>query len=439
MSGARRLALGAASVLGARTLGMLFGVLTTLLLAAALGPASLGNYYLLTLVPGTMLALLSFGLPAAFTYHAGRGNDIHELRTLALGLAVGLSSLVTVGLLALQPVLTSTVLASAPPSAVILVAFAVPGVFVTAFSQAVLLGRSELRSYTLLQIGQAVAIFVGQLLAVAGGRAGLFAALLVYGGVIYGVAVASSVAMLRIAPWRPTVGMRTTRSLVRYGLALQPASLAGFFSYRADVYLLSYLLRDPAVLGVYGLAVNVAELCFHIPDAISTALFPRVASIDRAQASAIVPRVSRISLLATGSVAIVLAVVTAVGVPLVLPAYAASVAPTLILLPGVVALGISKVLSGYLTGIGRPGPVSGVATATLIINLLVNLALIPSMGAEGAAAASLVSYGCNAALVVTIAARLAGLPISTMVVPRREDLTALRGILPGRRWPGSGR
>jgi O-antigen/teichoic acid export membrane protein len=259
----------------------------------------------------------------------------------------------------------------------------------------------------------------------------LIGAILTYVIVMAGVAAASAAVMIRLAPFRPRLSGRVARRVLGYGIVLHPASLAGFFSYRADVFLISALLRDASALGVYGLAVNVAELCFYIADAISTVLFPRIAASDRRDAALTVPAITRSALALTSIGAFGLATISLVGIPLLLPTYVRSVLPILILLPGVVSLSASKILSGYLSGIGRPGPISVVASVTLVLNIVMNIALIPVLGPVGAAISSLVSYSTNGALMVWLAARQAGVGIGAMIVPRAADLARLWQLIGG--------
>jgi O-antigen/teichoic acid export membrane protein len=424
-----RLSVGAAATLGVRVVNLVTMAATTFALARLLGPADLGVYYLLALVPPSTLALLSFGIPASLTYHAGRGEELSEIRSLALVLAIGTSAAIVCALLILRPVLATTVLAAAPTELFPIAALAVPGMFIASFCNSVILGRQSLRAFNLLLAAQGTSLFVAELVVVGLLGAGLVGAIVTYVVVMAGSGVASAVAMIRLAPFRPQLSRATARRVLRFGIVLHPASLAGFFSYRADVFLMSALLRDPSALGVYGLAVNVAELCFFVADATSTVLFPRIAASDRRDAAVIVPAISRTAMALTGAGALGLAALSVVAIPLVLPTYARSVPPILILLPGVVALSASKVLSGYLSGIGRPGPISAVASMTLVLNIVANLALIPILGPVGAAISSLVSYSVNGGLMVKLGARQAGVGVRAMIVPRLADLARLRQLV----------
>lgn len=424
-----RLSTGALAVFGTRTLGLVLAAGTTFLLAKTLGPADLGGYYLLILIPSSALALLSIGLPSALTYFSGRGEDLDQIRSLAVLLALVLSILLIGATLAASGILAATILAAAPASMIPLAAAAIPGVFVVGFSNAVILGRQRLRTYNAVLLGQSAALFAGQVIVVVLLRGGLVGALATYVAVWTGAALVAVIAMLRLEPYRPSWDTALARRLLSYGVRLIPATLSGFFSYRADVFLLSALTRDPAILGVYGLAVNVAELCFYVPDAVATVLFPRVASASREASAAMVPMVSRVTIFLTGTVALALGLGSIVALPVILPAFAPSVLPTVLLLPGIVGLSASKVLSGYLSGIGRPGPVSSIATLSLILNLVANVLLIPHFGASGAAFASLLSYSLNGVLMVAVSARQARAPRRRMLLLRRDDLGILATVI----------
>lgn len=431
--------MGAVAVFGTRTIGLVLATGTTFLLAHSLGPGDLGAYYLLVLVPSSMLALVSFGLPAAITYASGRGDDLDRLRTAALVIGLGLAIAVALVLIPLRPVLGSTILAAAPISMLPLALIAVPGIFVLAFSNAIILGRQRVRRYNSLLLAQAVAMFSGQFVVVGIAHGGIGGALGTYVAVTTAMALVAALSVARLAPFRFRWDPSTARGLVAYGIRLQPASMAGFFSYRADVFLISLFLRDPAAVGVYSLAVSIAELCFYIPDAVSTVLFPRVAAAERAAAAIFVPIVSRVTLLLTLAAAAALAFGVALVFPLILPAFSGSIGPAIILLPGIVGLSASKVLSGYLSGIGRPGPISAVASASLLVNLVANLALIPAIGINGAAAASLLSYSLNGVAMIIISARQTGTSIRDMVLVRGTDVDLVRAGVQARgaRRPGT--
>jgi O-antigen/teichoic acid export membrane protein len=230
--------------------------------------------------------------------------------------------------------------------------------------------------------------------------------------------------------------------LAGYGARSYPASVAGFFNYRADVFLLSALLGDPAAIGLYGLAVSLAELTFFVPDSVATVFFPRVASSDRRTADELAPVVSRFTVLLTTLAAIGLVPVAFAAVYLIIPDFSASLPAFLIILPGIVALSVSKILSSYVSGLGLPLRVALVSSSALGINLVANLVLIPSYGFQGAAAASLISYSAHAAMLLVITSRLTRRSPFAYLVPSGAEwrrlsagLRELRERLRGSRPP----
>jgi len=73
-------------------------------------------------------------------------------------------------------------------------------------------------------------------------------------------------------------------------------------------------------------------------------------------------------------------------------ALAESVPVLQILLPGVVILTIYKVMTMDLAGRGKPWISMGAMFPPLIVNIVLNIILIPSLGANEAAIASTISY-----------------------------------------------
>jgi O-antigen/teichoic acid export membrane protein len=147
--------------------------------------------------------------------------------------------------------------------------------------------------------------------------------------------------------------------------------------------------------------------------------------MERERADALAPQVSRFTVLVTALAALALIPAAIVAVTVVLPDYLGSLAPFLVIMPGIVALSISKVLSGYLGGLGLPLSVAGASGANLGINLAANLLLIPAVGIVGAALASLVSYVAHATLLVIVASRLSRRRPLEFVLPGGAEVRRL--------------
>jgi O-antigen/teichoic acid export membrane protein len=172
--------------------------------------------------------------------------------------------------------------------------------------------------------------------------------------------------------------------------------------------------------------VSLAELTFFVPDAVSTVFFPRVAGMERESADEKVASVTRFTVLITLVATLALIPAAFAAVNLVLPDFRDSLAPFLVLLPGIICLTVAKVLASYVGGLGIPLRVAMASGSALAVNIVANLILIPSLGIMGAAVASLVSYTLNATLLLTIASRLSRRRPMEFVVPTGAELRRLR-------------
>ncbi len=437
MTGAATFTSLVARVYATRLLQFVCTVAVAFLLARLLGPDGRGVYSLLLLLPSTLFAVGQLGLPSALTYFAGAGRSVRSL-----GAAATLAGVLVLASLLTLPVLQPLLFSAAPLELLQVATLALPIQLAASFFGSIMWGRQLVRPYSRVLAIQSV----GWLLAVAGlvgiGGLGVPGALAGYLLVTGAGALAVIALVLRERshespgggaedhPSHAGVGMG---ALLGYGLRLYPAALATFLSYRADIFLLSLLLGDAAAIGLYAVAVSLAEIAFQVPDSIATVFYPRVAGTERNEANRIAPSMARFSLLMTLLAALALVPLAWLAIQVVLPAYQASLLPFLILLPGTVALGVSKVVSGYISGLGYPGPVSVVATVALATNLVLNVVLIPPFGIAGAALASMISYAAHAILSVGIASRLSGAPIRDFLLPGGAEVHRLVDRLAGLR------
>lgn len=400
------------------------GLATTYLLARVLGPEGRGAYYLALLLPITLFTFGQLGIPSALVYLAGRGTSMDGLRTTAGVIAVLLSIACVVPALFARDLLRSTVVRGTTEISVTFAIATVPFLFVSAFAIAILLGRQALRTSNLLSLGQAIASVVLLFIVVGLAGWGVDGAVAIFFVVSVGGSIAATVAVMRLASFQRR-SLEPLGPLLQYSLRVYPGSLASFFSYRADVFLLSLMLGSPSAIGLYALAVSLAELLFYIADSVSTAFFPQVSAAERIDADRQVPVVSRTTLLVTATAAIGLIPFAVIGIGAALPEFGESLLPFVVLLPGIISLSVSKVLSGYVSGIGHPAGVGKVAVASLIVNVIANIALIPPLGIVGAALSSTVSYTVNACLMVVLTSRLAKVPPQVLIVPTPADVRRL--------------
>jgi O-antigen/teichoic acid export membrane protein len=240
-------------------------------------------------------------------------------------------------------------------------------------------------------------------------------------------AVILAVALLawarRVVADPPSSALAAYRSLLGFGLQVYPGTLANWLAHRVDVYLLAWLLTDAAApLGYYSMAVGMAEIVLLVPGSVSAFFFPHVAGSTREVSDRQVTLVARVTLLLTGAAALAVVPVALLLIRTFLPAFEPSLPALYILLPGVVAIALSQVLAGYVAGLDRPAVTSRVGIMTLVVNVILNLILIPPFGILGASAASLLAYTLSSVVYSVIAARLTGNHPLDFWIPRRSDV-----------------
>ena len=130
-----------------------------------------------------------------------------------------------------------------------------------------------------------------------------------------------------------------------------------------------------------------------------------------------------------GGAALVAAVVGPVLLPLAFGApFEASVTPFLLLLPGALGFAAIAVFSNALMAASAPGLSSFGAIVALVVGVTLDLVLIPSYGASGAAGASSAAFLAGGGVALLVFRRRAPFAWAALLRPRREDLGMFRAL-----------
>jgi O-antigen/teichoic acid export membrane protein len=217
---------------------------------------------------------------------------------------------------------------------------------------------------------------------------------------------------------------------LRYGARVQVGALLHFLNARFDVIVLS-AFAPLATVGAYAIAQIVAELVLLFPNAMGYVLRAQVASGSRKDS------LSGAALRLNGTVVLACVLgVLLVGPPMIVygfgPGFHSALVPFLILLPGMWFLSAGGLVQDALSGRGRPGLSSLLAVGEVIITIALDLILIPSYGAVGAAIASVCAYAFYGIASIVTIARLDGVPVHTLLFAGRDELRGLVSALRNR-------
>jgi len=236
------------------------------------------------------------------------------------------------------------------------------------------------------------------------------------------------------------VSARRVYSVLSLGLRGQLGNLATFFNYRLDVFVVNYFF-DTTQVGLYAVGVLVAEGLWQIPHAAALALFPRTARTLNQGATQFTCLVIRQVLLVACVSGATMALVSPWAIPLVFGGrFAPSVPVIWWILPGTIALSVSKVICADLAGRGRPEFSSICAFLSLAVTIGLDLLLIPRMGINGAALASTAAYSVQTMLLAIFLKRQLEVPWKSFLVPSFDEFAVYQLAwlrFKARIWPES--
>ena len=378
-------------------------ILATPILTRALGTSDFGLMDVLSGAVGVTAIAAMLGMDSAITrsyFDVGDNRaGIARAGALLVVAVSGLAALVGVGVWAL--VVGHDLHAAA------LAFLTVPLANALAMARlALLLPRRRTRYLVTAVATAAVAVGAAVAGVLAGGVAGYFAGLCV--GTAAGVA-------LTLAAGRGEQRLRAldfsgTRSLLRYGLPLVPASAAVWALFAVDRALVAGL-RSYEEAGLYGLGAKVTAPMMLATSAFAIAWGPFILSQARELHDVLRARALTVVVAAAAGVLLVLVLFAPLFVRILAPESFESAARAV---PGV-ALGwlfwaAATVLASEFAVMRRTRVIAGATLVAAVVNVGLNLALVPRYGFVAAAWTTAASFATLAALYLVLERRTARPP-----------------------------
>jgi O-antigen/teichoic acid export membrane protein len=200
------------------------------------------------------------------------------------------------------------------------------------------------------------------------------------------------------------------KSCLRYGWKAHLSNIFTFFNYRIDMFLLNAFL-SPIAVGIYAVAVQIAERMWILSQAVSTVLFPSISELKNQELirQQLTPLLSRWVLLLTTIASLVVGLTSRwIVVTLFGPSFREASTALQVLLPGIVTAATSRVVANDIAGRGRPEINTYIAAVALLVNIVSNVILIPKMGVIGAALSTTFSYTLHALMTMTAYSTISG-------------------------------
>lgn len=226
----------------------------------------------------------------------------------------------------------------------------------------------------------------------------------------------------------PNLGKGSLSEAFSYGARSHLANVAVFLNYKLDFFLVNSILGQ-APVGVYSVATGLAEKAWLPIKNLAAVIFPKSAyesRTDTVDPAVFVAKVASISLWLLAGATLIAAMICRPVIEFVYGTDFAEAGTIIVaLLPGIAAMGHAKILANHLAGIGRPGLNSIAAIIGVIVNVALNLMLLPAIGILGAAIATSVSYSTISIIVYICFIKFSSVRWWQPLLPNGADLQLL--------------
>ena len=400
----------------ARGLALIGVTVGTIVVARLGGPAQVGIYALLRMLPGLVGVLGVAGLPGALAYVlAPARRGLPGLAPTLAAIAVAGTLLGTVTWLVATPLVAPVFFPHYAQWLVALAGLTVATQLLLTLGKTALQGIADQRGGDAIIAAEEIGFLPCYLVALWSGAGGMLAVVIGLGAadVLVGLAAWRRVAhrldrslpdLAHAVIGRPD--RQVARGVVSYGVRGQVGGVITLLNLRLDFAILDALV-GPAALGAYAVASKYAELLRLPGTALTWVTYPRLAAHTAVTAARHARSLVRPTLLVVMAAAVPAALLAAPVIHLLYGGrFASAVLPAQVLIAGMLGSGAAGVASGYLYASGRPGLNSVATSAGLAVTTVLDIALIPTHHALGAAVASTSAYLLTDVLLVALLLRL---------------------------------
>jgi O-antigen/teichoic acid export membrane protein len=219
------------------------------------------------------------------------------------------------------------------------------------------------------------------------------------------------------------------RYVLGYSMLAYLCNVFQFLSNRMDFWFIEHF-KGSRDLGYYSLSVNLAQMLWVLPQAISMILLSYSGAQTREKAIENTNALSRMAVFVVGSASVLLLFIIDYIIPFLYGQdYFASAFLFKLLLAGIVPFSITTILASYFSGRGKMRINLYTSLLSFMICLAGDLALIPLYGNTGAAIATIISYAFSTFFITFVYIRREKVKWNDLIVLKRSDVDAVRARL----------
>lgn len=410
-----------------KILMIIFGLSSSIITARYIGPSGNGIIAALTVYPSLFMSFGSLGISQSTTYYTGKGvfTEIQIKRAITqIWLMTSLVSVIVCFLLMR--------FLSDSGSNLLLVGLAllpIPFSLFNTYNSGIFLGKNDIGTYNKINWIPVFLILLGGILFVIVLKLDIAGAMM---ATILGSLFMSIMLLFKnkfLQAFSISYDWKIIKAMLSLGVIYALSLLIINLNYKVDVILMDKLSTSYE-LGLYSKGAAITEYLWQIPMLFSTIVFARSAAAkDPKEFSKKVAQLLRLSFILIGVTSLILwAFSKYIIIGMYGKAFFGSISVLNYLLPGVLILTIFKVMNMDLAGRGKPWIAMKAMVPALIINVVLNLILIPKYGANGSAISSTVSYTASGILFLFLYSRETQMPIKDIVAFRKSDFNPIKNI-----------
>jgi len=415
-----------------RILQLVLGIGSSIIIARILGPEGKGVYSLVILLPAFLIIFTNFGIGPASIYYIGKKkysskevfgvNIIFSILISIFAIIIGLIVILFLG---------KKLFPGIEKEYLFLALLLIPFQIFLQFVVNILLGLQKFKKYNFINLIQTFIFLFLIIVFLLGLHFGIKAVIIAQ---ILSIFIGSIFLFFQVKKETKGIVFSLNKNLLKdfflYGAKVYFGNILGFLHYRIDMFILNIFL-NPIAVGFYSIAVVLSEKIWFISQSAGVLLFPRVSSeTDSKKLKEFTPLVCRNILFITVLVVILLFLLShSLIILLYSNQFFNSILPFQILLIGVVTISGWRILANDLYGRGKPILNSYITGISIVINIILNIILIPKYGIIGVAWATTISYTFAFMIIVIVYSKISDNKIIDIIFIKTSDFRFYKNFL----------
>lgn len=406
---------------------IIVSLVTSIILARRLGPDGRGIYAVVISVASLAVSMTNTGINSAIVYYVARRQmSLSDMIQRSFGLSIIVSIFAT-AFAALTLVFSWILYPGISINFLLIGITMIPIIIFTNNFASIFAGIEDFASNNILQLSTQFATLLLTIILVALLPLGILGGILsIVIGNLSGL-IAAVILIHRqteVKQLSPIFDWQYIREVSVYGLKTQIGYLATILNYRADIFILNWF-TGTAFVGIYTQAVQIGEQMWLLSRALASAVLPRISALEGFdnERSKITSIMARYLLWINIAASVTLYIIAEPAIVLLYgEEFRASATALKFLLPGLVAVGTSRIISSDIAGRGKPELNGLHSFIAAIINIVLNIILIPRYGFIGSAIATTISYTTLYVLKLSAFRHLTTTPIHKLIALYTEDI-----------------